>query len=169
MSKQLKVGDKARVLFPTPGLEKGDVVVIIGSLFTNLRSLVDFKYKVLKDEDTYYTEKNQLEPIQDDPLVVGGHVINEYPPPFGEDMVENCIQYVVGDFSPNVTEKQPMKFETRIFINGVDASTMTDAQIFEEIHRSLEEIKRKPGKLKEEIDCITDYIINLTTYVAGRD
>ena len=71
--------------------------------------------------------------------------------------------------------KEPiMKFETRTFVNDVDASTLTDDQIFGEIRRAekrseeLKAIKTPTKKLADNITKLEEYAANLAKYVDTR-
>ena len=71
--------------------------------------------------------------------------------------------------------KEPiMKFETRVYISDVDASTLTDDQIFVEIRRAesrieeLKAIKTPTKKLADNITKLEKYAADLATYVDER-
>ena len=67
-----------------------------------------------------------------------------------------------------------MKFETRTFVNDVDASTLTDDQIFGEIRRAekrieeLKAIKTTTKKLADSITKLEEYASKLAAYVDAR-
>lgn len=71
--------------------------------------------------------------------------------------------------------KEPiMKFETKVFINDQDASTLTDDQIFGEIRRAekrieeLRAIKTPTKKLADNIIKLEKYAADLAKYVDSR-
>ncbi len=77
--------------------------------------------------------------------------------------------------NPQTKPKEPiMKFETKVFINGVDASTLTDDQIFGEIRRAekrieeLKAIKTPTKKLADNITKLEEYAADLAKYVDSR-
>lgn len=63
---------------------------------------------------------------------------------------------------------------TTTYINGKDASSFSDVEIFEMIYkleshiRDLERIENKPYKLDAAIKNVTNTIVALCTYVDGR-
>ena len=67
-----------------------------------------------------------------------------------------------------------MKFETRTFVNDVDASTLTDDEIFGEIRRAekrieeLKAIKTTTKKLADSITKLEEYASKLAAYVDAR-
>lgn len=77
--------------------------------------------------------------------------------------------------TPQAQPKEPiMKIETKVFINDVEASTMTDDQIFGEIRRAekrieeLKAIKTPTKKLADNITKLEEYASKLATYVDSR-
>lgn len=74
----------------------------------------------------------------------------------------------------SLINKETKLIETRIFINGVDASTLTDDQIFQAIGRAehqikeLEMIENKPAKLGKKIEKAYKAIEKVKAYVDGR-
>jgi hypothetical protein len=85
--------------------------------------------------------------------------------PLGPDL-QQLLKEPTMNTAPNI--------ETKTFINGTDASAMTDAQIFSKIatleaeHNRLDTIKAKPTKLVKVMEQITADIAALVTYVDGR-
>jgi hypothetical protein len=81
---------------------------------------------------------------------------------------------------PIKTEEKPMTiktnplFERRVFINGVDAATLTDDQIFEAIRnaeaqmKGLRDIDNQPKKLAKKIDDLLTQVGKVLAYVDQR-
>lgn len=71
-------------------------------------------------------------------------------------------------------ENAMMTIETKTFVNDVDASTLTDTQLFDAIAQAeaaiaaKEAIKNKPEKLRAEIDRLNKYIADLVAYIDNR-
>lgn len=74
----------------------------------------------------------------------------------------------------SLKQTQSKLIETRIFINGVDAATLTDDQIFQAIGQAehqikeLEMIENKPEKLGKKISKLYKAIEKVKAYVDGR-
>ena len=74
----------------------------------------------------------------------------------------------------NTPKETIMKFETRTFVNDVDASTLTDDQIFGEIRRAekrieeLKAIKTTTKKLADSLTKLEEYASKLAAYVDAR-
>lgn len=84
------------------------------------------------------------------------------------------LKFCKEDTFGNTPKETIMKFETRTFINDVEASTLTDDQIFGEIRRAekrieeLKAIKTPTKKLADNITKLEEYAANLATYVDNR-
>ncbi len=84
---------------------------------------------------------------------------------------------VLGDHQtqPNPKETTVKNIETKTFIRGVEASSMSDAEIFKQIGKleleakQLETIQNKPHKLLSAIADLNKDIAALVAYVDGRE
>ena len=118
------------------------------------------------------SNSSQTTAVVNQVLHLGGIDMDEYGTPVsaaGGSRVSNNV---------NVKKEKPMsgiKLETKIFLNGRDASDFSDAEIFSaiaqvegEIER-LEKIKHKPEKLKKAIAKLESDIDDAVKYVDARD
>jgi len=108
-----------------------------------------------------------------------GTVFRQIPTQIKEDSMERSVEKYgctsgIADATSDATPAASPAFETRHFIHGREAASMTDAYIFNLIGRKEDEINRlnrihnKPAKLVAAIEALQSEIDQLVKYVDAR-